>query len=137
MLLPGTGSLTLDRRTVYYQTRANFGAALHGAEVNLGHGGYRSESLPAETHSVKRKQVGSLRNLACGVTFKRQTGIRVTHSAAVVNHLNQRPSCILHNHLDRLHYSEGSPSPESFNKVTPHPQSYKTLFSTPLLKQCK
>ncbi len=36
------------------------------------------------------------------MTFKRQTGIRVAHSATVVNHLNQRPSGILHNHLDRL-----------------------------------
>ncbi len=87
--------LTLDLRRRDRQTAADTVATPHRPQLYLSHSRDRRQRLTAEPHRVQRVEIISRRYLARGVTFKSHSRVSRRHTAAIVNHLDQRSPRVL------------------------------------------
>ena len=70
--------------------------------LHMRYGTDTGQRFPSKTHRMQRKQVLGLPDLTRGVSFKGHAGIHRTHTAAVIDHLQQRPPGIDNDNTDML-----------------------------------
>ncbi len=70
------------------------------AELHLGHRGDGRQGLPAETERTETVQIGRLADFGRCMPLEREPRIGLAHSAAVIDHLNRRPSALAVIHRD-------------------------------------
>ena len=92
--------LTLTLRGVDDQLGAQLGVTAACAQFHLGDGGYRGQSLAAETHRVQREQVLGIAYLAGAMAFKGQACVGLAHPHPVVDNLDECAARILEDNLD-------------------------------------